>query len=135
MTSWSRTGDDNFEDFNFRVKLTSQQWTTNSERGEQPGYDFGGPVHLVKDIFRAIQADETFKAFHLERRATRTMFIPEITINGEVLPDTLTSEQNIRGLALGPQYDMFISFNTKEEMTMFKLTFSGGVGVGFQGIN
>lgn len=135
MTTWSRNGDANFSEFKHRVKLTSHQWSTINQNGEKPGYDLGGPLHLVRGIFDSIKSNESFNAFTLERRATKTMFFPEILVKDEPLPEHLTTAQAVQGLSMGPQYDIFISFATKEEMTLFKLSFSGNVNVGFDGVN
>lgn len=134
MTSWTRNGIETPSTHNFAVKLTSSQWTTINN-GERAGYDTGGPLHLVGDIFAAIKENDNFKSFVVGRRATRTMFVPEILIEGEMLPEYMTTAQRIGRLGLGPQYDMFISFSSKEEATLFKLSFRGDVNVGFQGIN
>lgn len=135
MTSWSRSGNSDFESFKFRVKLSPIQWhTTNSDR--DPGHDTGGEIHLIKDIFKAIKEHETFDGFTIERRATRTMFLPKIVVVDEVIPEDLTTPQAIAQLAQGPQYDIFISFATKGEAALFNLTFKGGgVSVGYDGIN
>lgn len=135
MTTWSRSGNANFEQFKHRVKLSSSQWTTINKNGERPGYDHGGPLHLVGDIFKEMKSNESFKAFSVERRATRTMFVPEIIVKDEPLPAHMITEQGIAALAQGPQYDMFISFDSKDEAALFKLSFSGGVVVGHGGIN
>jgi hypothetical protein len=135
LQTWSRSGSADFENFKFRVKLSPTQWFTPGSPRE-PGHDLGGEVSIVKDIANAVAENETFQAYTVERRATRTFFVPEIVIRDEIIPEHYTGEVTIQQLALGPQYDMFISFGSKAEATLFNLTFrGGGVSVGFDGIN
>lgn len=135
LTTWSRTGVVDAEQLTFRVKLSPQQWTTVNAQGERPGYDHGGDVGLIGDIFNAVRQNENFSCFSVDRRASKTTFLPEIIVKDEVLPEHMTTPKAIQALGLGTQYDVYISFPSKEEMTLFKLSFSGGVNVGFQGIN
>ena len=134
MTTWTRDGKE--AEFTFHVKLGPNQWTSVHPDGvDRPAHDMGGEINFVSDIVRAIKENENFKGFQVARRATRTFFLPEIVVKDEVLPEHLCMEKTIQALALGPQYDIFVSFATKEEVTLFKLSFRDGVNVGFGGIN
>lgn len=135
MQNWSRSGEADFENYKYRVKLAASQWFT-PDSPREPGRDLGGTVTLAKDIVASLQENETFNGFTVERRATRTFFLPAIVVRDEPIPEEMTNEVAIQSLALGPQYDMFISFASKPEATLFNLTFrGGGVSVGFDGIN
>lgn len=135
MTTWSRNGNTDVE-LNFHVKLGANQWTTvNPDGVERPAHDLGGDVTLINEIARSIKENENFHAFKVARRATRTFFLPQIVVREEVLPEELCTEKTIQALSLGPQYDIFVSFGSKEEVTLFKLSFRDGVNVGFGGIN
>lgn len=134
MTTWTRNG--NEADFVFHVKLGPNQWTTVHPDGvDRPAHDMGGEITLISEIANSIKENENFKGFQVARRATRTFFLPQIVVKDEVLPAELSTEKAIQALALGPQYDVFVSFATKEEVTLFKLSFRDGVNVGFNGIN
>jgi len=137
MTTWTRDGSAiDISAHTFHVKLTPHQWLTPAG-GQQtnPGYDKGGELTLIREIDESIRETESFTSYVVSRRASRTMFSPEILAEGDALPEYMCTEHRLGGLGLGPQYDMYVSFTTKEQATMFKLSFRGDVGVGFSGIN
>lgn len=132
MTTWTHDGSAiDLTTHTFHVKLTAHQWSTAG----QTGYEKGGPVVLVDDIDQTLRTSGSYKSFVVARRATRTLFAPEILAKHDILSEVLCTPQRIAGLGLGPHYDMFVSFTSKEEATLFKLSFRGDVGVGFSGIN
>lgn len=135
MASWTRNNSEDVNSYNFHVKLTPAQWTTVGPQGEIAGQDHGGELKLIPGIFEQIKNNTTYSGFVVDRRATRSFFVPMIIVKNERVPDELTSPAAIGAMSLGPQYDMFISFGTKEEAALFKMSFSGGVNVGFGGIN
>ncbi len=136
MTTWARTGSADFDAFEFRVKLGTTMWTcVHADGQDRQGQDHGGEVNVIREIAHAMAGNENFNAYRVDRRAVKTFFTPQIVVRDETLPETLTDGKTIQSLALGPQYDIFISFGTKEEMTMFKLSFRDGVNVGYSGLN
>lgn len=131
ITTWSREKQTSTpESFGVHVKLSASQWVTE---GGQPGYDKGGKLNLIEPIFKAIKEHGSFNEFIVARRAVNTMFLPEIVLANEILPDHMTTAAAIGAIGQGTQYDMYISFKTKDEATLFKLTFRGGVDIGFAG--
>lgn len=136
MTTWSRTGSADFDNFGFHIRLGTTMWTSvHADGQDRSGQDEGGEIAFIREIAEAIKDNENFNAYVVSRRATKTFFTPEIVVNGEALPESLVDPKSIRALALGPQYDIFVSFATKEEMTMFKLSFRDGVNLGYGGLN
>lgn len=124
-------------DFTFHVPLTENHWYTvnpDDPNRIRSGYDFGGEVLLHPKIVQGIKTQEAFSGnFKIARRASKSIFGANIIVKNEVLPAHLISPEMIGSLARGIQYDVFISFNTKDEALLFKLCFPDNFDVDFGG--
>jgi hypothetical protein len=135
LFTWSRNNEKlNFESFGFHVKLDNSLWATSNMGRPHSGYDHGGEIIPNPGMLSGIEKNKLFNAFIVTRRAVAPIFTSDIILEEEILPDELTVQDVISTIGLGTQYDMFISFATQSEATIFSMSFSNGVDVGFSGL-
>lgn len=120
-------------DFPFNVKLQLSQWMTKSVHGQESiGFDIGGPVTIVKALEDKIAKNENIGDYVVGRVVEKTMFSPHILIEGDKLPEELCTTETLATLKFGTVYNIYISFQTEDEATMFQLSNASSVSIDFR---
>lgn len=132
MSFWRRDDTvDRAHYFEHEVRLEPNQWCTfredsNGERKRFPGMDEGGYVYLNQDIADRVRSTNGFTAFAVCRRSLVSFFMPQIIAEGDWLPnEEFEALKQKRGMKLGKDYDIFISFPTNEQAVLFGLSCKG----------
>lgn len=135
MITWHKDGAEDAK-FETHIRLPEAHWYTinpNEPSVVRAGYDYGGEIHLDERIIKDLKTHESFTGFTVARRAARSMFSPTIIVEEEILPESMTTVDNIASISRGKHYDIYISFVDKNEAALYKLTFPDNFGLDYGG--